>query len=108
MIRKAFKMTVHPGREDEYQRRHNPIWPDLEEALARHGVRSYSIFLDPDTGDLFAYAEVESEEQWQAIARTEVCWRWWHHMRELMPTHPNDSPISKDLLEVFHLRPRIA
>jgi L-rhamnose mutarotase len=108
MIRKAFKMTVHSGREDEYQRRHNPIWPDLEEALVRHGVRSYSIFLDPDTGDLFAYAEVESEEQWQAIARTEACRRWWHHMRELMPTHPDNSPISKDLLEVFHLRPRVA
>src|SRR2546427_4378337 len=30
MIRKAFRMSVHPGGEHEYERRHNPIWPEFE------------------------------------------------------------------------------
>ena len=69
MIRKAFRMSVQPEHHDEYVRRHNPIWPELEATLRAHGVRSYSIFLDPETSDLFAYAEIDSEEQWAAIGR---------------------------------------
>ena len=103
MIRKAFRMSVHKGQEDEYERRHNPVWQDLAETLASHGVSSYSIFLDRQTGDLFAYVEIESEERWDAIARTDVCRRWWTHMRELMPSKPDGEPISRPLSEVFHL-----
>ncbi|MBI3876555.1 MAG: L-rhamnose mutarotase [Verrucomicrobia bacterium] len=103
MIRKAFKMSVHPGRHAEYIARHNPIWRELEETLVAHGVRSYSIFLDERTGELFAFAEIESEERWVAIAQTEVCRRWWRHMCDLMPTNSDDSPVSQDLKEVFHI-----
>ena len=103
MIRKAFRMSVHPNAHDEYARRHNPIWPELEETLLAHGVTTYSIYLDSETSDLFAYAEVESEERWAAIASTPVCRRWWRHMRELMPSNPDDSPTSRELREVFHI-----
>ena len=67
MIRKAFVMTVHPGCEAEYEKRHRPIWPELEATLRAHGVRRYSIFLEPRTRQLFAYAEVEDEARWLAI-----------------------------------------
>jgi len=56
VIRKAFRMSVYPGQQAEYAQRHNPIWAELDEVLRRHGVHSYSIFLDPGTNDLFAYA----------------------------------------------------
>jgi len=103
VIRKAFRMSVRAGQEAEYERRHNPIWRELEETLVRHGVRSYSIFLDPATRDLFAYAEIDSEERWQAIASTDVCRRWWRHMQDLMPSNPDASPVARDLREVFHI-----
>jgi L-rhamnose mutarotase len=96
-------MSVDPGSHDEYARRHQPIWAELESVLISHGVQTYSIYLDPVTSDLFAYAEVDSEEQWKAIADTPVCRRWWQQMRELMPSNPDDSPVSRDLVEVFHL-----
>jgi L-rhamnose mutarotase len=103
MIRKAFVMSVNADAEAEYERRHNPIWPELEATLRAHGVRSYSIFLHPETRQLFAYAEIESEERWQAIAKTEVCQRWWARMREVMPVNADASPVSAPLREVFHL-----
>jgi L-rhamnose mutarotase len=103
VIRKAFRMSVNPGQQTEYARRHNPIWGELERVLRDHGVSSYSIFLDPGSNDLFAYAEVESEERWAAIGRTDACRRWWQSMRELMPSNADDSPVSRDLREVFHL-----
>jgi L-rhamnose mutarotase len=103
MIRKAFRMAVHPGRHDEYARRHDPIWPELQAVLKAHGAHRYSIYLDETDGSLFGYVEVEDEARWDAIARTDVCRRWWAHMRELMPTHDDDSPRSEPLREVFHL-----
>jgi L-rhamnose mutarotase len=103
MIRKAFRMSVHNGCEDEYARRHNPIWQELAETLVAHGVSNYSIFLDRQTGDLFAYAEIESDARWNEIASTDVCRRWWQHMRELMPSKADGEPISRALAEVFHL-----
>jgi L-rhamnose mutarotase len=102
-MRKAFKMSVHPLRHEEYARRHNPIWRELEDTLLAHGVRSYSIYLDPQTSELFAYAEIDSEERWRALASTEVCRRWWSHMQELMPSNADGSPVSQDLKEVFHI-----
>jgi L-rhamnose mutarotase len=96
-------MSVNPDQQDEYTRRHNPIWAELADVLRQHGVQSYSIYLDPETNDLFAYAEIESDERWAAIAGTEVCRRWWRFMREVMPSNPDDSPVARDLREVFHL-----
>lgn len=103
MLIKAFRMSVHPESQAEYERRHNLIWEELEAVLLAHGVRKYSIFLDPATSDLFAYAEIESEERWQAIASTDVCRRWWRFMHDVMPTEPDNRPRSKELREVFRL-----
>jgi L-rhamnose mutarotase len=103
MIRKAFRMAVHPDQQAEYARRHQPIWPELQEVLLAHGVSSYSIFLDERTSDLFAYVEIEDEARWAAIAETDVCRRWWRDMKEIMPANPDDSPVSRELREVFHM-----
>jgi L-rhamnose mutarotase len=103
MIRKSFVMSVNPGFEAEYERRHRPIWKDLEAVLKSHGVLSYSIFLHPETRQLFGYAEIEDEARWNAIAETEVCKRWWAYMKDVMPSNPDNSPVAKELKEVFHL-----
>jgi len=103
MKRKSFVMSVKPEFELEYEKRHNPIWPELETALKDHGVLSYSIFMDPATHQLFAYAEIEDEARWNAIAQTPVCRRWWAYMKEIMPTNPDGSPVSRELREVFHI-----
>jgi len=103
MIRKGFVMQLHPGNVEEYRRRHQPIWPELQEVLREYGVRNYSIFLHPETLQLFGYAEIESEERWAAIAQTEVCRRWWQYMKELMATNPDASPVAVGMEEVFRL-----
>ena len=103
MIRKAFVMSVNPGAEAEYEQRHQPIWPELEATLKTHGAHNYSIFLDTKTNHLFGYVEVEDEQRWTAIAQTDICQRWWAHMKDLMPTNSDHSPIADDLREVFHI-----
>ena len=103
MIRKAFVMSVNAGAEEEYERRHRPIWDELAAVLKEHGVSNYSIFLYPETRQLFGYAEIESEERWEAIASTDVCQRWWKFMSDVMPANPDSSPVSASLREIFHL-----
>lgn len=103
MIRKAFLMSLNSNARAEYERRHNPIWTDLQEILKCHGVSNYSIFLEPETHQLFGYVEIESEELWGKIAETDECKKWWAFMKDLMPTNADNSPVSKNLEEVFHL-----
>ena len=103
MLRKAFVMQVHPDKHEEYQQRHTPIWPELAQTLKEQGAHHYSIFLDAPRNLLFAVVDIESEERWAAVAKTDVCQRWWQSMRSLMPSNPDNSPISAELRTVFYL-----
>lgn len=103
MIRKAFVMSVNAGHEEEYERRHSPIWADLQAVLKEHGANNYSIFLHPETRQLFGYVEIEDEARWAAIAGTAVCQKWWKYMGDIMPANPDNSPVSHELREVFHI-----
>ncbi|KAA6103479.1 MULTISPECIES: L-rhamnose mutarotase [unclassified Pantoea] len=103
MLRKAFVMQVYAHCHAEYQRRHTPIWPELERTLKAHGAHNYAIWLDAERNLLFASVEIESEARWQAVAQTEVCQRWWASMRDLMPSNPDNSPVSKALQPMFVL-----
>lgn len=104
MIRKAFVMQVNSDAHAEYQRRHTPIWPELEAELKAHGAHNYSIFLDERRHLLFGFVEIESEARWNAVAQTEVCQRWWKHMADVMPSNADNSPVTDELKEVFYLR----
>lgn len=103
MIRKALLMKVYPDQHKEYEKRHNEIWPEMVDELKNYGVKSYSIFLDPKTSYLFAYLEIEDEVKWNRMASTEVNQKWWNYMEPIMETNPDNSPVTRDLLEVFHL-----
>ncbi len=102
-MRIAFKMALNKDMQDEYEKRHNPIWKELEDTLKDHGVISYSIFLDKETNELFACAQIKSKEQWEQIAQTDICKKWWEYMSPLMPTNPDKSPKTIELREVFHI-----
>jgi L-rhamnose mutarotase len=101
-IRKAFIMSVNAGAEEEYEERHNPIWPDSEKVLKDYGVSNYSIFLHAETRNLFGYAVIKSEEQWAFIASTDICQKWWKHRGEVMPSNPDHSPFSAPLRDLYH------
>lgn len=103
MIRKASIMQVHPDKHAEYKKRHDEIFPELVKELKAHGAHNYSIFLDSKRNLLFAYVEIESEERWDAVTKTAACQKWWAFMNDIMPSNPDNSPISESLAEVFYL-----
>ncbi len=103
MTRVAFKMKLKAGFEDEYRRRHDALWPEMAKALAEAGVSDYSIFLDPATLTLFAVQKRAEGSTAGDLPTKAVVRRWWTYMKDIMETNPDDSPVSSDLVEVFHL-----
>ncbi|MFL0253094.1 L-rhamnose mutarotase [Clostridium neuense] len=103
MIRKGSIMRLFSGFEDEYKKRHSEIWPEMVEMLKKYGAQNYSIFLDVKTGNLFAYVEIEDEKLWNETGETEICKKWWAYMKDIMETNSDNSPVSIELKEVFHL-----
>lgn len=103
MIRKAFKMKIYEGQKDEYIKRHNELWEEMKEMIHNHGGHNYSIFLDEETNILYGYIEIENEELWAKSANTPINRKWWDFMADIMETNPDNSPVSTDLLDVFHL-----
>jgi L-rhamnose mutarotase len=103
VIRMALVMAVNPGRAEDYLSRHNRICPELTGALKEHGVHNYSIYYHPSTRQLFGCVEVEDEVQLAAIAKTEVCRRWWKYMSDIMPVRDGGNPVTVTLTEMFHL-----
>lgn len=102
-MRKAFVMQLKKGCEKEYIKRHDEIWPELKALLSENGVYDYTIFLEHESGKLFAFQKVESGQGSQNLGSNPIVQKWWAYMADLMETHPDNAPISIPLEEVFHM-----
>jgi len=103
MKRIAFKMYLKEGQKEEYRRRHREIWPGVVELLKKTGVGEYSIFLDEQTLELFAVQTIASGEGSQSLGEHEIIREWWDHMSDIMQVHPDNSPVTVELEELFYL-----
>lgn len=101
--RLAFKMKVHPGGFEEYKKRHDNLWPELRRLLKDAGISEYSIFFDRETNYLFAFQKQAGEKGSQDLGQTEIVQKWWKYMADIMETHPDHSPVSVPLEEVFYM-----
>ncbi|TDG36165.1 L-rhamnose mutarotase [Pedobacter changchengzhani] len=97
----AFKMKLKPGFKVEYQKRHDEIWPELEDLLKQAGIFNYSIFLDEETDTLFAVQHLNGEIP--DLTQEAIMKKWWAFMGDIMETNADQSPIAIALPRVFHL-----
>ena len=102
-MRVACKMQLKKGYEAEYKRRHDAIWPELKELLSKAGISDYTIFLDPETLSLFAVQLQEDGKKAADIASDPIMRKWWDYMADIMDVNPDNSPVCKNLNEVFHM-----
>lgn len=103
MHRIAFKMQLRKGFEEEYKKRHDELWPELEQLLKQTGISEYSIFLDATTNALFGVLKAQDPVNLDNLPKQEVMQRWWKYMGDIMDTNPDNSPVSIPLKEVFYL-----
>ena len=99
----AFKMTLNPGMEAEYKKRHDEIWPELVDLLHQSGASDYSIHLDRETNTLFGVLTRTSDNTMASLPEHPIMKKWWAHMGDIMATDPDNSPVQSDLVTVFHM-----
>ena len=99
----AFRMRLNPGMADEYERRHDAIWPELVGLLREAGVSDYSIWLDPETHCLFGILRRPDDHGMDALPSHPVMRRWWAMMADLMETREDDEPVAVPLRRVFRM-----
>ncbi len=97
-------MYLNEGQKDEYKKRHNEIWPELKILLKDAGISEYSIFFDEETNILFAFQNVSGDSDSQDLGQTEIVKKWWKFMADIMETNPDNSPLTKELEEVFYMK----
>ena len=99
----AFKMKLFSGKQAEYQKRHDDIWPELVVLLHEAGVSDYSIHLDPETNILFGVLTRPKNHGMASLPDHPVMKKWWAHMADIMESNPDNSPDTRDLVTLFHL-----
>ncbi len=79
----AWVLSVRPGYELEYQRRHDELWPEMCAELNAAGIRKYHIFRHGLT--LFGYFETANIEATQAyLAASDINAKWSAHMAPII------------------------
>ena len=96
-------MHLFPGKQDEYKRRHDQLWPDLKDLLKSTGIEEYSIFLDEKTNHLFGVLSIDDSLRLDELPKHPVMKKWWAYMGDIMESNPDNSPVSIPLKEVFYL-----
>lgn len=105
MQRVCFTLQVRIDKLDEYKRRHQAVWPEMQQALRENGWSNYSLFLRED-GLLIGYLQTEDFiTAKQKMAATEVNAKWQRQMAEFFVTPDLLTAGSgpEPLTEVFHL-----
>jgi L-rhamnose mutarotase len=102
-MRVAFKMKLFKGCEEEYKKRHDALWPELNTLLKQAGIKDYSIFLDEETSSLFGYLSIGDIAQLDQLPKQPVMQKWWAYMKDIMETNDDNSPVNINLKEVFYL-----
>lgn len=91
MQKVGFKIRVDPTRLAEYRRLHDPIWPELADALRDAGIRNYTLWLDEPTATEFGYLECDDwDDVCRRLAASEVHARWQELMKAYLLT-PADA-----------------
>ena len=103
MKRVAFKMKLYEGYAEEYKKRHDELWPEMKELLAKAGISDYSIFLDEETMTLFGVHKLSDDNTADEVRDHPVNRKWWDFMADIMETNSDKSPVQIPLREVFHL-----
>ena len=101
----AFRLTLVEGQIGAYRKRHDEIWPELEDALRAAGVIEYRIFNQPGDTALFAVMRRRKNHALDALANSAVMRRWWDMMKDVTVTGADGVPLLQALEPVYVMRP---
>ncbi len=89
MKRFAFKMKLKEGCKEEYMRRHDAIWAEMNELLTSRGIRDYSIFLERESNTPIAVQTLEADRSAIDLGDCPIVQNRWKYMSDIMETNPD-------------------
>jgi L-rhamnose mutarotase len=99
----CFLMDLIPGREEEYQRRHDEIWPELVAELQKAGVRNYTLFRRGTTVIAYAECHPDAATAFGRVGATEVNARWSEWFGDVLARLSDENGKLIEAAEVWHL-----
>ena len=99
MEKYAWKATIKPGMLEEYKRRHDALWPEMQEVLRSAGIVNYTIWSVGE--ELFGYYECTKGVAFAAKVQgeSEVVARWNRYMEDVMCMEMDPVTGAQPLLE---------
>jgi L-rhamnose mutarotase len=76
MQRLCFFIELEEGAEEEYERRHRELWPEMHDALVAAGYTNYSLFRRATTVVGYAECVPDVATVMAKMAEAEVTPRW--------------------------------
>lgn len=76
-------LKLRPGCYDEYKKRHDELWPEMEAAMASFGINTV-IYRHEDL--LFVHEQAPSDEAFRKMGEHPVTPRWNRFMAEVLQT----------------------
>tara|TARA_Y100000588_G_scaffold182925_1_gene196695 strand:+ start:671 stop:994 length:324 start_codon:yes stop_codon:yes gene_type:complete len=105
MERVGFLMKVKKEHIREYKEHHKKVWPEMLEALRKHGWNNYSLFMRDD-GLMFGYFEAVNSfaDSLKGMSTEEVNIKWQNFMAPFFEIPEGYRPDQGmlELVEVFH------
>lgn len=103
MERACFTLTLVPGTEEEYDRRHRNVWPELVAAIQGAGLRNFSGFRRGTDVVYYVECHPTREEAFRRIDAEEINARWTASFEGVIASrnHPDGRMFFLD--EVSHV-----
>jgi L-rhamnose mutarotase len=103
MERRCFSFQIFPGKEAEYDTRHDEIWPEMLVALKQSGISNYTLFRNGLI--IFGYLEVATSDVSDVVKHEidDVQARWAESMKEIIDASTVKKDSAPQLVEVWHM-----
>ena len=76
MERLCFFINLVPGSEEEFDRRHHEIWPEMTDAMSNAGYTNYTLFRRGTTVVGYAECAPGVASAGESMGATEIAARW--------------------------------
>ena len=98
MVSQGLALRLRPGAYDEYKRRHDELWPEMDEMLRRCQL---SMVIYRRDNLLFVHQTAPSQESFDAAAADPITPKWNEHMKEVLETDEQGELIFEELPLAF-------
>jgi L-rhamnose mutarotase len=103
MERVCFTFEIYEGMEEEYQKRHDEIWPEMVRDIEAAGFTNYSLFRRGTNVVGYFEAIPDAKTASEKMGKSEVNAKWAEWFKEVIVNLTDTNGNLMVMKEVWHL-----